>query len=442
MHLKRSLSLKYFSLILLTLLLTSLYIPDNKAGDKRYFLWLDGHSNFERLATPEGITDILDKAKTAGFTDIIAEIRGTDGYVLYPSKVAPVLDKFGGFKRSKEYDYPKYVIAEAKKRGLRIYLALNVFSEGNKMATFGMAYKEHPEWQVQVYTKDGIVPITESNEEIAAFVNPLLPEVRNHIFSIFDEVLHKYNPDGVVLDRARYPNISGDFSQVSKEAFEKYIGEKVKNFPEDIYKIEAKADGGINRVPGPWYKKWLVWRTKNIHDFFVELKGRIKAINPKYDFTVYVGSWYPYYWDMGVNWASKKYHPEKEYDWADPSYNTTGFAEVVDLMFTGNYYYDITEKESYETQNQSVVEAGEKPVNSWWYSVQGASRLVKEVTCGAVPFFGSLYVEQYKEKNNPRQFVKAMKQCINDSEGLMIFDVCHLEDYDWWKYAEEAIKNK
>jgi len=433
--------LKYITLILLTILVSLSYSPDNKAEEKRYFLWIEGHANYKKLSTQHGIAEMLDKAKTAGFTDIIAEVRGIDGYVMYPSEVAPVLDEFNGFKRQRDYDYTGILISEAKKRGLRIYLAINVFVEGNKAAKFGMAYKEHPDWQVQVYTKDGIVPITESKEEIAAFVNPIIPEVRNHIFAIFDEVLHKYNPDGVVLDRARYPNLSGDFSQLSKETFEKFIGSKVEKFPDDIFKDEIKPDGAFNRVLGKWFNKWLLWRSKNIYDFFVELKGRVKAINPKCDFTVYVGSWYPYYYDMGVNWASQKYHPDKEYSWADPLYNTTGFAEVVDLMFTGNYFFDVTEKEAYETKNQSVVEAGTKPADSWWYSVQGAARMVKNVTLDAVPVYGSLFAQQYAEKDNPQQFMKAIKQVVNDSKGLMLFDVSNLEDFGWWKYAEEAIKH-
>ena len=211
--------MKYITLILLTILVSLSYSPDNKAEEKRYFLWIEGHANYKKLSTQHGIADILDKAKTAGFTDIIAEVRGIDGYVMYPSDVAPVLDEFNGFKRPRDYDYTGILISEAKKRGLGIYLAINVFVEGNKGTKLGMAYKEHPDWQVQVYSKGSIVPITESQEEIAAFVNPIIPEVRNHIFAIFEEVLHKYNPDGVVLDRARYPNLSGDFSQLSKETF-------------------------------------------------------------------------------------------------------------------------------------------------------------------------------------------------------------------------------
>lgn len=419
-----------------TILTVCIFANNTSSKGKRYFLWLDGHANFERLATEEGIKKILLKAKTAGITDIITDLRGTDGHVLYPGGIAPVLTEYEGFKRPVDYDFPAIIIKEARRLGLGVYFSLNVFSEGNKVAKFGLTYTKHPEWQVQVYTKNGIVPITESDEEIAAFVNPILPEVRKYIFSIIEELLHRYNPDGIVLDRARYPNISGDFSTLSKETFEKFIGKTISKWPEDIYKIDTTS--GIQRIPGVHYQKWLMWRAKNIHDFFEELRGKVKAVNPQIDFSVYVGSWYPYYYDMGVNWASTQYHPEKEYDWADSAYNKTGFAEIVDRMFIGNYFFDVAEQEAIDSHTPSP-ESWMKPEDYWWYSVEGSSKIAKKVTCSVIPLYGSLYVQQYLDENNPQQFVKAMKQVIKDTNGLMIFDVVHLEQNDWWKYVQQAI---
>ncbi len=426
------------TILLLAIFFISINADDNSSAGKRYFLWLDGHSNFQRFANEEGIHKILQKAKAAGFTDIVTDIRGIDGQVLYPSKIAPTLTEYEGCKRPVDYDFPALIIKEARSFGLGVYFSMNVFSEGNKAAKLGLAYTKHPEWQVQVYTKNGIVPIAESDEEIAAFVNPILPEVRNYLFSIIKEFLQRYNPDGIVLDRARYPNITGDFSLASRDAFEEFIGEKIKIFPEDIYKIEINKNGSINRIPGVHYKKWLMWRTKNIHDFFKELKEQVKAINSKIDFSVYVGAWYPYYYDMGVNWASNKYHPEEEYDWADSCYYQTGFAEIMDKMFVGNYFYDVSEKEAVKSHTPSK-ESWMKPEDYWWYSVEGSAKIANKVTCGAVPLYGSLYVQQYIDENNPQQFVDAMKQAIKDTKGLMIFDVVHLEENNWWKYVQEAI---
>lgn len=431
--------MKSVVLLLLVTLTSFTFAKGNAEKHKRYFLWLDASSNYERLGDEQGVIKILDKAKASGFTDVIADLRGIDGLVLYKSQYASQYSGPHSFKRSDDYDYPAVIIKQAHRAGLGIYFAMNVFAEGDKETKIGDAYSKHPEWQVQVYTKKGIVPISESEEEIAAFINPILPEVRAHISSIIKEMLNKYNPDGIILDRARYPNLSADFSTASRESFESFIGNRIQNWPEDIYKLDTSTTGKTNRIPGIYYKKWLLWRAKVIHDFFEETKASVKNINPKIDFSVYVGAWYPLYYDLGVNWASNKYHPEKEYDWADSSYYKTGYAELLDFIFTGNYFYDVEEKEAIETYRPNS-EPGRTPEDYSWYSVEGSAKLARRAISGATPFYGSLYVQQYLDKNNPQQFVKAMKELVRDTDGLMIFDVVHLEENDWWKYVEEAIK--
>lgn len=104
-----------------TILTVCIFANNTSSKGKRYFLWLDGHANFERLATEEGIKKILLKAKTAGITDIITDLRGTDGHVLYPGGIAPVLTEYEGFKRPVDYDFPAIIIKEARRLGLGVY---------------------------------------------------------------------------------------------------------------------------------------------------------------------------------------------------------------------------------------------------------------------------------------------------------------------------------
>ncbi len=188
-----------------------------------------------------------------------------------------------------DYDFPALIIKEARSFGLGVYFSMNVFSEGNKAAKLGLAYTKHPEWQVQVYTKNGIVPIAESDEEIAAFVNPILPEVRNYLFSIIKEFLQRYNPDGIVLDRARYPNITGDFSLASRDAFEEFIGEK-KKFSLKTFTIEINKNGSTTEFRSS--NKMVNVADKKHSRLFKELKEQVKAINSKSIFQSMVGAWY------------------------------------------------------------------------------------------------------------------------------------------------------
>jgi len=404
------------------------------------FLWLDAHANFKRLGTEEGVGRIFKAAKSTGFENIILDLRGIDGYVLYPSKIAPVLHEHNGYKRAADYNYPAVVMNAARKLGLGVYFAVNVFSEGNKESHLGLGYNEHSDWQVQVYTKDGIVPISESKEEIAVFVNPILPAVRKYELSIIEELLTMYKPDGLILDRTRYPNISGDFSNASKSAFERFIGNKVSNWPDDIYRITVNKDSNISRIPGKFYKPWLAWRARVIHDFFAEVKKIVKSIDPSIKFSDYVGSWYPVYYDVGVNWAGDTYHAENEYDWADSSYYRTGYAQMLNFLFVGNYFYEITKDEAVKA-NTPPSDSSKTPDSYWWYSIEGSANVAMKAVDNAAPIYGSLWAHQYIEKNNPEQFVRAMKELLKDTNGLMIFDVSEIDECNWWQYINQALKN-
>jgi len=79
----------------------------------------------------------------------------------------------------------------------------------------------------------------------------------------------------------------------------------------------------------------LEFRVKTIHDFVVKAHDKVKSVNPKIQFGVYVGGWYSTYYDSGVNWASPKYDTSSNYSWATPEYKNYGYADHLDFMLVG-----------------------------------------------------------------------------------------------------------
>jgi hypothetical protein len=57
----------------------------------------------------------------------------------------------------------------------------------------------------------------------------------------------------------------------------------------------------------------MEYRANVIKSFVEEAHKRIKAINPDLVLGDYTGAWYPTYYYVGVNWASKKYNPAEEH---------------------------------------------------------------------------------------------------------------------------------
>lgn len=250
------------------------------------------------------------------------------------------------------------------------------------------------------------------------FVNPIGP-ARKHEMSIIEEIVRGYEIDGIVFDRMRYPNLYADFSDASRIAFEKWLARGSVDWPDDVFTISALPWEAPK--PGRYYKEWLESRARQIKDFAEEASSLVRSIRGNTEVAVYVGSWYESYYDVGVNWGSDKYHAG--YSWMTPEYNRTGYADLFDYMCTGCYYPLVTRAEARD--------AG-RPEGA---TVEAACELSRQAIAGASPVYGSLYLRDYK--GNPDGFLEAIDVVMAKTDGVMLFDLVYLEDYDWWPLIAE-----
>jgi len=407
---------------------------------RRNILWFDATANFKRFAYRDSITYYLQKSKDAGVTDVVVDVKPISGEVLYPSKIAPVMKEWDGFTKPGGFDLLTVFAEEAYRMGLAVHVSANIFVGGHTQLKRGVVFTKPAKrnWQSVNYRPTGLHSITEIQGKLSAMLNPARADVQQYELSILEELVQMYPQlDGIVLDRVRYDGIEADFSPESRAAFEQYLGKKVKNFPADIYTYAAGEKP--QRVPGPLYKQWLTWRAKVVHDFMYQAQAALKKINPKLIFGDYTGSWYPTYYEVGVNWASKAYNPAADFDWASPGYQQYGYAEALDLYTTGSYYFQVSREEAKNIDTQKVVrtEAGQGRGNDDWYTVEGSADMAMRITKGKVPVYAGLYVEQYKD--HPEQFVKALQMCRRRSHGAMVFDVVHVIQRNWWNELKRGL---
>lgn len=408
---------------------------------KPMYMWFDCEANYHRLSYPDSIKFYLKKVKQIGFTDVVVDVKSIMGEVLYKSKIAPYMGEWEGRYRSEDYDMLKIFIDEGHKLGLKVHASLNIFAGGHNFFNRGVIYKMHPEWQSLVYWEGKLMPIGQMKWNYNGMMNPANPEVQKYQLSILKECATKYkNLDGIILDRMRFDNITSDFSPLSQKLFEEYSGMKVENFPDDILYWVDK-DGKKSWKLGKHFNKWAEWRAMVIKRFMETTHKELRKINPKLIIGDYTGGWYPTYFHVGVNWASKDYDPSKEYSWATPEYKNTGYAELLDVYMTGLYYTNVT-KADVDKANGVLgkrTEAGMDNSRTYWYSVEGGAALVKEITRGVVPVIGSIYVDQYE--GNADVFSRATTQALKSTDGLMIFDICHIINRNWWDLLDKSIKD-
>lgn len=407
---------------------------------KPKLMWFDATANYERLSNPDSIDYYLNKIKQLGFTDAVVDIRPISGYVLYQSQYAPYLGEHKGYQRDPNFDFLQYFIDASHKLGLQVHASMNTFVAGHNFVDKGIIYEEDKdEWATIVYSPEkGLIPITEEKHKYSAMVNPINKDFQTYILNIFKEVVNKYPKlDGVMLDRVRYDGISADFSELSKTEFEKYLGESIKNFPEDIFVWGQNENNQYYPIRGKYFLKWIEWRSNNITNFMKLAKAELKAVNPNISFGTYTGAWYPSYYEVGVNFSSKDYDPSLDFDWATGSYKDTGYAEVMDLYTVGNYYTDIT-KEDYVKNGKAVKnETDILATKNIWYCVEGSNENLKRIM-GENKFIGGILADQFYE--NFDGLTESIKMNLKTSDGLMIFDIVHIIEKDMWDAVEKGMR--
>lgn len=321
-------------------------------------MWIDATANIERFNNKDTIDFYLEKLKDLGFTDIVVDMRPISGHLLYESEYAPLLTEWKGKEIIYTFDYLGYYIEKAHNLGLKAQVSLNTFVAGHNYTDEGPIYEGgKSDWATIVYPPSEevqFIPITEQKNKYSAMVNPVNEEYQEYILNIFREIVTKYPKlDGIILDRVRYDGFTADFSELSRQKFEEYLGKKLDVFPDDIYRWKKDELGNFYPERGQYFLQWFEWRASVIYKFMAKAREVIKEVNPEITFGTYTGAWYPSYFEVGVNFASKNYDPSVDYDWASPQYKEYGYAELLDLYTVGNYYTTIT-IEDYQKENPEV----------------------------------------------------------------------------------------
>jgi uncharacterized lipoprotein YddW (UPF0748 family) len=404
-----------------------------------YFVWVEITANTQTILDEKCFREAMEKCAGVGIDSVILSIKDTSGFVLYNSSHAPHYSKYKDC--FEEIDYLERCIRIVHECGMKLYASFDVFAEGNKKNRNPlMKGLTRDGWMCEVYGLDSedrpvVQPIVSEHpiQTVGSiddfgeiFVNPANDEVVDYELGLIKEVIENYDIDGFVLDRVRYVGLSADFSALTinkwKEAAK--ITEEVEL--SDIYRLE-KENGELKIHYGKYFSSFNTFRAQMVHDFICKVRNVVDTAAKKVEFIDYTGSWYPEYYMVAANWASKE-HVETSYPATDgEEYAKTGYIKQIDRMLSGFYYEDVT-----------IAEAREHNQPADWYSVEGSADIAYEVTHRERPMIGSLYLFQYNPK--PEDITRAVDMCFKTSDGCMLFDLCYLILNDWWSLVDR--KNK
>lgn len=190
--------------------------------------------------TRVAVESLINKAADAGFNVVFFQIRG-NGDAYYKSALAPWAQKLTGtLGKDPGWDPLQTAIDAARARGIELHAYWNVFSgwptpAGCKTTTCtcqptqglsdsctlppasptGMPthiLREHPEYMAVTSTGKSI-------DQEYYWLSPGNPAVRARLIAEAEELLTKYDVDGLHLDRIRYPGSGYSFDAASNAAY-------------------------------------------------------------------------------------------------------------------------------------------------------------------------------------------------------------------------------
>lgn len=395
------------------------------------FVWVDATANIfqgpGRFRDKEDIKLILDSLKFVGINGLVIDVKHNTGMTLFDSEYTEKLTTHNGYALIP--DYVEFMVSEAKSRQMKIYFSMNTFVYGNSSGK-GYVYSnpDFRKYECMAMNADGTKsPMSAKGR--SCFLNPAAKEVQDLTINIIKEAAVKYKPDGIILDYCRYPGIYADFSELSKELFIQFLEEKYNDnnarfmdFPKDIVS-SWKADGN-NAKPnttGKYYKKWLYFRAKVLRDFFARTRQELKVTASSVELGAYSGAWYNTYYEQGNNYASETYDPFNDEEltfsaFAIPGYQESGYAEQLDLFFSGNYF-----KQLYLKDNSATAH-----LKYHWWSIEGSMNGIEYITRNKTKVYSGIDVGNVTY-DSEEDISKAINYMYNRSNGgVFVFDVCHI----------------
>lgn len=193
------------------------------------------------LVSPEKIRAMVERARAGGFNTLIVQVRGR-GDAYYRSRWEPRPPALKD--QPADFDPLAFTLTEAKRAGLAVHAWINTSLLANldDLPTDpAHVYNAHPEWlavpravAAELYGvaptdpryRAGVVEWSKANRAQleGVYTSPARPEVREHIYSIWMDLLERYPAlDGLHYDYVRLASTDFDYSRPTLDRFRLWL---------------------------------------------------------------------------------------------------------------------------------------------------------------------------------------------------------------------------
>lgn len=259
---------KNLQFLFLSILFLTISLVAQTSNPKREFrgAWIASVTNIDWPASTgrsvetlkQDLKDMLDNLKNTGLNAVFFQVR-PECDALYKSNIEPWsywLTGVQGQAPAGDFDPLQFAIEEAHKRGLELHAWLNPY-RARQTSTYARSSSHvtntNPNWIM----KFGNLFI----------LNPGLPEVRNYNVSVVEDIVKRYDVDGIHFDDYFYPYPPDNMTA------------SVTNNALDDAAFAADPRGFLNK--NDWRRDNVDIQMKAIHDKVKSLKPHVKfGISP------------------------------------------------------------------------------------------------------------------------------------------------------------------
>jgi len=293
--------------------------------------------------------EILDFYDGLNFNAMIVQIR-TAGDAFYKSNYAPWSRFLTGKEGSSpigEYDVLEWMINECHNRGIEFHAWLNPYRATFDLKTDILSpahdFNLHPEWMLKYGKK--------------YYYNPGLPEVRERLVAIMDEVITHYDIDAIHFDDYFYPykiknevfqdSLSYSYHSIPNQSLENWRRSNVDSLVKNIHRtIKSKK---------PWVQFGIspfgVWKNNSTDPKGSDTRAGQTTYEDLYadPLTWMENGWIDYltpqvYWSMDLPVASHS----KIVDWWSKNSNNTN-------LYIGNGAYKVRNNSDKAWENKKEL---------------------------------------------------------------------------------------
>jgi uncharacterized lipoprotein YddW (UPF0748 family) len=243
------------------------------------------YANERARGNPEAgkneIRSVFRKARSAKLNMVFFQVRG-NGDAFYDSRYEPwsqmLTDTLG---KNPRWDPLQFAVEEAHRQGLELHAWFNTFPiwRGNTPPRETIPRQPslaHPEWIVCDSSGKPMTSPPTANDYIWA--SPGNPAARQHILNVVDDIVQKYDVDGIHFDYIRYPE-----------------GSPAKGYSRDSVSVAR-----FNSIESnPARLSWDHWQREQVNTFVFDAYNNITARKPWVKMSAAVIGKY-----MGKGWTS------------------------------------------------------------------------------------------------------------------------------------------